>query len=104
MNPAPKPKRRNTRKRKPSKAETDYYDRVAELGCVICQMPAEVHHLLTGKGMGLKSSSQHVIPLCPDHHRTGGPGVAIHAGIETWEAKHGTELHFLQLVRDALNV
>jgi hypothetical protein len=32
-----------------------------------------------------------VIPLCHAHHRTGGHGVAVHAGRRTWEDKFGTE-------------
>jgi hypothetical protein len=89
--------------KRPTKAEREHYSRVIELGCVICRMPAEIHHLLTGKGMAQKSANNRVIPLCPTHHRNGSTGVAIHAGIKTWEAKHGTEEHFLKLVQDALN-
>lgn len=90
-------------KRTPTKAEREHYTRVVELGCVICRMPAEIHHLLTGKGMGQKSSNFDVIPLCPTHHRNGNRGVAIHAGIESWELNHGTEQHYLQLVTEALS-
>jgi len=89
-------------KKKATKAEREHYARVVELGCVICRSPAEVHHLLTGKGLALKSDNSRVIPLCPTHHRNGNRGIAIHAGIESWESKHGTELHYLELVRDAL--
>ena len=37
-----------------------------------------------------------VIPLCPEHHRTGGKGVAIHAGQKTWEAIFGTEEELIE--------
>ncbi|MEE9510347.1 MAG: Ref family recombination enhancement nuclease [Candidatus Bathyarchaeia archaeon] len=75
-------------KKKPTKAEREYMSRVAELGCIICKSPAELHHL-TGAGMGLRSKD--IIPLCPFHHRTGGHGNAIHAGTETWENIFGTQ-------------
>jgi hypothetical protein len=45
-----------------------------------------------------------VIPLCPHHHTDGGEGHAIHAGRESWEAIHGTELDLLAQVRRELNI
>jgi hypothetical protein len=77
--------------------DREHYRRVAELGCIICRAPAEIHHL-TGpqhRGMGQKADFTKTIPLCHRHHRTGGPGVAIHAGKKTWEALHGTEEELL---------
>ncbi len=79
--------------------ERQYMSDVAELGCVICQRPAEIHHITTGVGMGQRASNHDIIPLCPDHHRLGGHGVAIHAGKQTWEKKHGTELELLERVK-----
>lgn len=68
-----------------------YMGLVANLPCVVCgTWPVEVHHK-TGAGMGLRASDYDTIPLCPAHHRTGGPGVAIHAGTRTWEEKYGTQ-------------
>jgi len=81
------------------KAEREYLSRVAAMGCVICRRPAEIHHLLTTKAMGKKASHYDVIPLCPDHHRNGGHGVAIHSGIKTWEANFNTEFHYLGLIQ-----
>ena len=86
-------------KRRASKAEFEHMTRVAELGCMVCAMPAECHHILKGAGMGQRASNYDVIPLCPTHHRSGGHGVAIHAGIATWEAMYGTELQALEIVR-----
>ena len=103
MTPAPKPKRRKTAKRKLAKADREHYARVVEIGCSICQMPAEIHHLLMHKGMGSKSSNRAVSPLCPDHHRRGeGDKLAIHAGVETWKDRYGTELDHLARVRELL--
>ena len=67
-------------------------------------MPAEVHHILTGVGMGQRASNYETIPLCPRHHRTGGHGIAIHAGKRTWEKNFGYELDHLAATRQALGV
>ena len=69
--------------------------RVAELGCCICGRPAEVHHCRSYAGGWGKASDYHTIPLCPICHRLGGSGVAIHAGIQTWQRIHGTEAYHL---------
>ena len=73
---------------------------IAGLGCIICQRPAEIHHLRAGMGMGQRSAD--VIPLCPEHHRTGGHGIAFHAGRKTWEARFGTEVELLQKTQELL--
>lgn len=71
--------------------------RISALGCVVCQglgygpTPAEVHHI----GDTSERSDLLVIPLCPAHHRSGGSGVAYHAGPKRWEALYGTELSLL---------
>lgn len=74
--------------------------RLAELGCILCRRPAEIHHLRAGAGMGMKS--QDMIPLCPEHHRTGGHGVAFHAGPRSFEENFGTEKELLERTRRAL--
>lgn len=81
--------------------ERDHMGRVAALGCVVCRnagygaTQAEVHHTRFNAGGGQRSSNYSTIPLCPAHHRTGGSGVAFHAGRETWEAIHGSEQELL---------
>jgi len=75
--------------------------RVRELGCIICHRiglyrPAEAHHPRTGVGMGQKAGDDRAIPLCADHHRTGGPGMAFHAGPRLWEQIHGTQAELLE--------
>ena len=89
-------------KKRPTKAEREYLGQVAALGCVICKAPANVHHMLAGAGMGQRSSHFDTFPLCPDHHQNGGLGVAIHAGVKTWEEKHGTELSHVVSTRMAI--
>lgn len=89
-------------KKRATKAERDHMARVAALDCIICALPAEIHHITTGVGMGQRASHYDTIPLCHFHHRTGGHGVAIHAGKRTWEEKFGTELELLEKVRRKL--
>ena len=78
-------------------AEKDYLNRLAALGCIVCRneglygVAAEIHHIRDGQGMGQRASHYDTLPLCPKHHRTGGYGVAFHAGQKDWEAKYGTE-------------
>lgn len=75
--------------------------RVAELGCIACLNMghpgtwAEVHHARAFAGAGQRSSDFHTISLCPQHHRLGGSGVAVHAGIQSFERAHGTERELL---------
>lgn len=84
--------------------EKRYLDKVASIGCVVCNnnfdfdTPAEIHHIGNGT-MGKKASNYDTIPLCHVHHRTGGYGVAVHAGRKEWEKKHGTEQDLLEQVR-----
>lgn len=84
------------------KADREWLDRVAELGCIVCHREgyeptrAEIHHIrhnhIPGRLFGLCRRDHHnVIPLCPIHHRLGDAGTALHAGQRTWEEKYGTE-------------
>lgn len=86
-------------------AERRHMTEVARLGCIACRVigiftpNVELHHPRAGMGMGQKSSHLNVLPLCHAHHRTGGHGVAIHAGQRTWEANFGTEAELLEQIR-----
>jgi hypothetical protein len=74
---------------KPTKAQYRHFDMICQGGCIVCGSPAEPHHIeITA---GCKKDHDRVIPLCPTHHRTGGYGVAIHAGRAEFESKYGTE-------------
>lgn len=79
-----------------TKAEKQHLSMVAELGCIICSMPAEIHHIRAGMGLAMRNSHFNVIPLCPTHHRNGGYGIAFHAGKKAFEAKYGTEEELLK--------
>lgn len=88
-----------------TKAEKEHLGRVAALGCIVCRhaetpfMAAEVHHIRQGAGMGRRNSHFETIPLCPMHHRTGGYGVAFHAGPKVWQELYGTERELLEEVK-----
>ncbi|WP_333609474.1 Ref family recombination enhancement nuclease [Arsukibacterium sp.] len=86
--------------KKPTKDESRHYQAVLALGCVACRKmgyftpDCEIHHISNGT-MGKKASNYEVIGLCHTHHRTGGYGVAVHAGRKAWEAIYGTEQELL---------
>ena len=54
--------------------------------------------------MGKRASNHEVIALCPNHHRHGGHGVAVHAGRKAFEARYGTEKELLEQTRRELGV
>ena len=85
-----------------TKAEKQWMADVADLGCVVCRnlgygpTEAEVHHIKTGCGMGQRSSNLLTMPLCPQHHRLGGDGIAFHANSRLWQERFGSEIALLQ--------
>lgn len=54
--------------------------------------------------MGRRASHYDTIPLCARHHRTGGHGVAVHAGTRTWESIFGKQTALLARTRKMLGV
>lgn len=68
---------------------------LAELGCIICGQPAQIHHLIGVKyrGMGQKADNEYTIPLCASCH-TGKNGIH-QIGKKTWEARYGTQEELL---------
>jgi PHP family Zn ribbon phosphoesterase len=90
-------------KKEATAAEKRHMSKVAALCCVVCrnlgygESPAELHHVRNGKGLK-RASHMEVIPLCHTHHRTGGHGIAYHAGRVVWEENFGTEIELLEQV------
>jgi len=81
-------------KKAPTKAEREHLSKVASLGCLVCQRPANVHHIRPiGLGIGMRSSHYQTIPLCYDHHQG---QFSIHNCKEQFEARYGTEHEMLQ--------
>lgn len=88
-----------------TKAEKAHMARVAQLPCIVCgRQPVELHHPRKGAGLGRRASHFDVIPLCPENHRLGGYGTAIHAGQRAFEKKFGTEEQLLAKTREALGM
>lgn len=91
-----------------TKAERLHFAKLVSIGCIVCARQGhgysqpEIHHLRNGAGMGQKSGYQLAIPLCAAHHRTGGYGVAFHAGAVGFAANYGTELELLEATIEAL--
>lgn len=93
LRPQPKPKKHKRKSIAPTAEESRHMDKVAARGCAICEGPAEIHHC---RERGEKRNHMKVIGLCPRHHRTGGRGVAIHAGKEAWLENFGHDSEYLQ--------
>lgn len=70
--------------------------RVAELGCLICQSPANVHHIRTER---IKSDFL-TIPLCREHHQG---SFSIHNSKQQFENIYGSELHLLAATIEKLS-
>lgn len=81
-------------KKAPTKGEREHMSKVASLGCLVCQRPANVHHIRpVGLGIGMRSGHYQTIPLCHDHHQG---QFSIHNCKEQFEARYGTEHEMLQ--------
>jgi thymidylate synthase len=91
-----------------SREERKHMSAVAALGCLICGRFAELHHIRRDPkdrqhfGLSQKATNFQVIPLCQEHHRTGGIGVAYHASPREWERIHGNEVDLLAQVLEKL--
>jgi hypothetical protein len=78
------------------------FQKLVDLGCVVClkeghgHSQPEIHHIRKGQGMGQRAESAKTIPLCPQHHRVGGYGVALHAGQKEFESRYGDEQSLLE--------
>lgn len=57
-------------------AEKRHHDRIAAIGCLVCQRPANVHHIHSDGYERQLRDHRYVAPLCWDHHQ--GPQ-GIHA-------------------------
>ena len=99
-----------SRVKKPTVAEREHMGIVAGLCCIVCrnlgygESPAEVHHVRYLAGGGQRSGNMDTIPLCPNHHRIGGYGVAYHAGPEEFERRYGTEAELLEQTRREIGI
>ena len=85
---------------KPTAKDKRHFQRVADLGCIICKMPAEIHHVRDyTTGMGQRDHSR-VIPLCPNHHRINK--VSKHHDPAGFMAVYGTDQKLLDETKEML--
>jgi hypothetical protein len=57
------------RVRQANAAEQRHWQRILEDGCLVCGMPAEIHHVVSDGYQRLLRDNRYVAPLCPAHHR-----------------------------------
>jgi len=72
------------------------YDIIADIGCVICRQPPQMHHLKGypfSRGMSRKADDEHTIGLCLNHH-TGNDG--YHHSPHEFERKYGNQSQLLE--------
>lgn len=92
-----------------NKKEKARMNKLVRIGCVVCRretggwVEPEIHHVRRNLGIGQRRNHMETIPLCPEHHRTGGLGVAFHAGEIEWIKRHGDELFLLDIVNEVLD-
>jgi hypothetical protein len=90
-----------------TKAESEWMDRVARLGCIVCRnlglgdTPTGIHHCGTYMGGGRDHFK--TIGLCHEHHQ-GKEGIdGKHMSKREWESKYGTEEQLMRQVREELS-
>lgn len=96
-------------KRAPTAEERAWMDDIVAHGCICCILdghdprPTAVHHILRG---GRRIGHLFSLPACdPGHHQNGAPMglISRHPYKAQWEARYGTEMELLALVRERLN-
>ena len=88
-------------KKRPNKVERERLKTIGEMPCYACfqdgrETNAEVHHIRTQTGLGLRPSHFATIPLCGFHHRYGK--VSVHLGKKAFIERYGTEQEILEKV------
>ena len=92
-------------KKRPNKAERQYMTKVANYGCIACEIdgkisPAEIHHIRNHTGMGLRPPHTMILPLCASHHRTGK--ISVHLGKQAFEEKYGKQEYLAKKIRERI--
>ena len=83
----------------PTKAEKQFHDRMASIGCIACRKDGisnpvvSIHHI---DGRTKPGAHMKVLPLCGPHHQTGGESApAILPWKARFEAKYGSQTELL---------
>jgi hypothetical protein len=103
--PAPKGEKAKPGKRKPTKQEAEWMDKIVEYGCIACRLdglppgPACVHHILRG---GRRMGHLFTLPLCQYHHTDSE--VSRHPYKARFEKAYGKEMDLLAKLKTDLGV
>ena len=83
----------------PTKAEKQYWDRLANLGCIACRIDGvhnpvvSIHHI---DGRTKPGCHKLVLPLCAGHHQDGTDNdksrIAVHPYKRRFEARYGSQM------------
>ena len=85
----------------PTKSDREFWDRLAQLGCVACRKDGEfnqhvsIHHI---EGRTRPGAHRKVLALCAGHHQdgTGAPGlIAVHPWKTKFQQRYGNQLDLL---------
>lgn len=94
--------------RSPNKAEKQFHDQLAALGCIACYLDGHyteevsIHHI---EGRTKPGAHLNVLPLCAGHYQdgTGIPGlVAVHPWKRRFEQLYGKQEEILLLCHELL--
>ena len=94
-------------KKRPNKAEREYMSKVANHGCIACEIdgkvsvPCEIHHIRNHTGMGLRPSHFDIIPLCPAHHSTSK--ISVHLNKNAFVERYGTEQYLQKKIKQRID-
>ena len=96
--------------RTPNKAEKQFHNAIAALGCIACRADGiftelvSIHHI---DGRTKPDAHMKVLPLCAGHHQdnTGVPGlIAVHPWKKRFENRYGTQLELLAKCMELVEV
>lgn len=103
----PKGEKAKPGKGAPNAEERAWMDWITSYGCIACRIdglgftPPAVHHILRG---GRRLGHRYTLPLCDPGHHQGGEAkgmVSRHPWKARFEARYGTELELLAVLRAA---
>jgi len=83
-----------TRRKATTAVERRHLDRVAGMGCLVCDGPSTVHHVTSDGYHRLTRTHERIVPLCPRHHMIQwGPHDSVEAlGHAGFTATYGIDL------------
>lgn len=71
--------------------EAEHLGRVASMGCLVCQRPAQVHHVVSDGYQRLTRDHRRAVALCAEHH-TDGPNAVHRIGHRAFNELYNLDL------------